>query len=80
MAQILQWTIAIFEYETRLEVEPIVYFATNDWMLNRRLLQVTVSVTVWLEAHELSLQIEVQIILLLQAEGTVLDAGVPPEL
>ena len=80
MAQILQWTIAIFEYETRLEVEPTVYFATNDWMLNRRLLQVTVSVTVWLEAHELSLQIEVQIILLLQAEGTVLDAGVPPEL
>ena len=81
MAQFLQWTITIFEDETPIIVGATFYFATfSNWMINGRLFQVTVSVLLWLEAHQPSLQIGVQIDLLLQAEDVVLDAWTPPEL
>ena len=80
MAQFLQWTIAFFENETRDEVAAIFYFATSNWMVNGRLFQVTVSVFLWLEVHQPSLQVGVQIDLLLQGEDAVLDAWIPPEL
>lgn len=76
MAQFLQWNISIFENVTRFEVEAFFYTAAHNWTVNRVLIRV--SVLVWSEGHETSLQIEVQVNLLLQ--NTVLDAGVPPEL
>ena len=79
MAQFLQWTIAISENETRVEVEAIFYsVATHNWMVNRVLIQVAVRGLVWSEGHEPSLQMAVQMDFLLQ--NTVLDAGIPPEL
>ena len=57
----------------------IFYFPTSNWIINGRLFQVTASVLLWLEAHQPSLQVEVRIDLLLQAED-VLDAWIPPEL
>ena len=78
MAQFLQWNIAIFENVTRFEMEAIFYTAAHNWTVNRVLIQV--NILVWSEGHEPSLQIAVQVNLLLQ--NTVLDAyaGVPAEL
>lgn len=76
MAQFLQWNIIILENVTRFEVEAFFYTAAHNWTVNRVLIRV--SVLVRSEGHEPSLQIEVQVNLLLQ--NTVLDAGVPHEL
>ena len=81
MAQVLRWTITIFQNETRVEGEATFYFAANNGMVNEWFIQVTVhrNVLVWVEGQEPFGQLEVQIYLLLQFEGTVLDAQVPPD-
>ena len=79
MAQV----ITIFQNETRVEGEATFYFAANNGMVIEwfRVIQVTVhrEVMVWVEGQEPFWQLEVQIYLLLQFEGTVLDAQLPPD-
>lgn len=79
MVQVLRWTITIFQNETRVEAEATFYFAANSGMVNEWFIQVHSNVKVWVEGQEPFGQLEVQIYLLLQFEGTVLDAQVPPD-
>ena len=78
MAQV----ITIFQNESRVEEEATFYFAANNGMVIEwfRVIQVTVhrEVMVWVEGQEPFWQHEVKIYLLLQFEGTVLDAQGPP--